>query len=101
MPMFVMREVLQCKPGKVGDLKKKFRALNAIVTKKNFPPFAILTDVAGEHFWTLVLEMESDSLAAFFAMEEEVMADQEARQAMAGYHDFVVSGRREVFRKDT
>lgn len=99
--MFVMREVLQCKPGKVGELKKKFRALNVIVQQKQFPPFTIMTDVAGEQFWTLVLEMESDSLEAFLAMEEQVMADKDAQQAMAGYHDLVVSGRREVFRKDT
>ena len=98
--MFVMREVLVCKPGKVGELKKKFKALNAIVTKKDFPPFAIMTDVAGENFWTLVLEMESDSVAAFFTIEEQVMADKEAQQIMAGYHDLVVSGRREVFRRE-
>jgi hypothetical protein len=98
--MFVMREVLVCKPGKVGELKKKFKALNAIVTKKDFPPFAIMTDVAGENFWTLVLEMESDSVAAFFTMEEQVMADKEAQQVMAGYHDLVVGGRREVFRRE-
>ncbi len=28
--MFVLREVLQCKPGKVGVLRKKFKALNAV-----------------------------------------------------------------------
>jgi hypothetical protein len=27
------------------------------------------------------------------------MADKDAQQAMAGYHDLVVNGRREVFRK--
>ena len=32
--MFVMRETLQCKPGKIGELKKKFLALNAIVKRK-------------------------------------------------------------------
>ena len=53
--MFVMREVLQCKAGKVGELKKRFLALNAIVKQKGFEPFTIMTDVAGEHFWTLVL----------------------------------------------
>jgi len=97
--MFVMREVLQCKPGKVGELTKKFVALNAIVKQKGFQPFTMMTDVTGEHFWTLVLEFEADSVDAFFAMEDQVMADQDARQAMAGYHDLVVHGRREVFRK--
>jgi hypothetical protein len=32
-------------------------------------------------------------------MEDQVMADKDAQQAMAGYHDLVVNGRRELFRK--
>lgn len=97
--MFVMREVLQCKPGGVGELKKKFLALNAIVKQKGFAPFTIMTDVAGEHFWTLVLETEADSVDTFVTMEDQVMADRDAQQAMAGYHDLVVNGRRELFRR--
>ena len=46
--MFVMRETLQCKPGKIGDLKKRFQALNAILGKKGHPTFVLLTDVVGE-----------------------------------------------------
>jgi hypothetical protein len=34
-------------------------------------------------------------------MEEQVMADAEARQVMAGYHDLVLSGSRELYRKET
>jgi hypothetical protein len=96
--MFVMREVLQCKPGKVGELKKRFLALNAVVKQKGFEPYTIMTDVAGEHFWTLVLETQADSVDTFFTMEDQVMADKDAQQAMAGYHELVVHGRREVFR---
>jgi hypothetical protein len=55
--------------------------------------------VAGEHFWTLVLETQADSVDTFFTMEEQVMADKDAQQAMAAYHELVVHGRREVFRK--
>ena len=99
--MFVMREVLRCKPGKIGELKKKFQTLNGIVQKKHYPGFTIMTDVAGDHFWTLVLQFEADSLEAFLAMEQQIMGDAEARQAMAGYHDLVLSGNREVFRKET
>ncbi len=61
-------------------------------------PFRILTDVTGEPFWTLVLENEARSLNDFLQMEEKVMADDEARQAMSGYHDLVVAGRREIYR---
>jgi hypothetical protein len=97
--MLVMREVLQCKPGKVGELKKKFLALNAIVKQKGFEPFTIMTDVAGEHFWTLVLETEADSVNTVVTLEDQVMADKDAQLVLAGYHELVVHGRREVFRK--
>ena len=96
--MFVFREVLQCKPGKVGELRNRFQALNGLLTRLGHQPFELMTDAMGANFWTLVLESRADSLDAFFAMEEQVMGEHEARQIMAGYHDFVVSGRREVFK---
>ena len=96
--MYVFREVLQCKPGKVGELRKKFQALNGVLTRLGYQPFELMTDAMGENFWTLVLESKTDSLDAFVAMEETVMGEDEARQIMAGYHDLVVSGRREVFK---
>jgi len=97
--MVVIREILQCEPGKIGDLKRKFQALNAVVQKRGGVPFRMLTDLAGQNFWTLVIEMEAEGLDAFFAIEEQVMADKEAQQVMEGYHDLVVSGRREVLKK--
>jgi hypothetical protein len=99
--MFVFREVMQCKPGKVGELRKKFQALNAILTRSGYQPFTIMTDVSGENFWTLVLQSEMPSVDAFFAMEEKVMSDTEAQQVMSGYHDLVLNGRREIFKKTT
>jgi len=96
--MYVFREVLQCKPGKVGELRKKFQALNGVLTQLGYPPFELMTDAMGENFWTLVAESKAESPDAFFAMEEKVMGEEEARQIMNGYHDLVVSGRREVFK---
>ncbi len=43
-------------------------------------------------------DAEVSSLDDFAAMQDKVMADAEARQIMAGYHDLLVSGRREIFR---
>ena len=96
--MYVFREVLQCKPGKVGDLRKRFQALNGVLTRLGYQPFELMTDAAGEQFWTLVLESRARSLDEFFAMEEKVMGEEEARTIMTGYHDLVANGRREVFR---
>jgi len=96
--MYVVREVVQCKPGKVGALIKKFKALSSIVQGLGYPPFRLLTDVSGEPFWTAVAETEMESVDQFFEMEEKVMAREDARQVMAGYHDLVERGRREILK---
>jgi hypothetical protein len=93
----MIREVMNCKPGKVGELKKKFKALGTVMERMGFTPFRLMTDVSGEPFWTLVAETEIASLNDFVEMEARVMADGEAQMAMAGYHELVVSGRREIY----
>jgi hypothetical protein len=96
--MYLVREVLNCRPGKVGELKKKFKALSAVVERLGYKPFRLLTDVSGPPFWTLVAETEAESFNSFLEMEAKAMADAEAQKAIAGYHDLVESGRREIFR---
>jgi len=99
--MYVVREVMHCRPGKVGELKKKFQGLNVVLKRLGEKPFRMLTDVCAEQFWTLVIESEYDSLDAGPALEARVMADPEARQAMEGYHELVLQGRREIYRLET
>jgi hypothetical protein len=96
--MYVIREVMQCKPGKVRDMVQRFKKLNAIAPRLGLKPSQILTDVSGEHFWTVVGTTEVESLEAFFASMEKFFADEEARKVMDGYHDLVVNGRREIYR---
>jgi len=96
--MFMVREVLSCKPGKVGELVKKFQALGAVMQEMGLQPFRVYTDVAGTPFWTLVLEREYQSLDELPAVESRVMGDARGRAAMAGYHDLVVSGSREIYK---
>lgn len=95
--MVMIREVLSCRPGQVRNLVSKFKALNDIMGGMGHDPFRIYTDVAGEEFWTLVLERDYESVEAALAMEGEVMSEPEAQKAMEGYHDLVVRGRREIF----
>jgi hypothetical protein len=94
----MVREVLNCKPGKVGALVKKFKALGGVMQEMDLAPFRIYTDVAGEPFWTLVLEREYDSLDDAPALEAKVMGDSRAQSAMDGYHDLIVRGRREIYK---
>jgi hypothetical protein len=96
--MFMVREVLSCHPGKVGELVKKFKALGEVMRAMGEEPFRLYTDVAGEPFWTLVLEREYSGLDEVLAVESKVMSDQRAQAAMAGYHDLVRTGRREMYK---
>ena len=54
--MYVIREVLNCKPGKVRHMVEKFRSISAILKEMGHEPLRLLTDVAGEPFWTIVAE---------------------------------------------
>lgn len=96
--MYLFREVVRCRPGKVREMVNKFKGVSGVMQRMGYPPFRIYTDVSAERFWTVILEAEAESLSAFMEMEESVMADEEARSAMAGYHDLVLEGRREIFR---
>jgi hypothetical protein len=96
--MYVIREVMQCKPGKVREMVQRFKKLNAIAPRIGLKPTQILTDVTGEPFWTVVGITEVERLEDFFASMEKFFADEEARAVMAGYHDLVVNGRREIYK---
>ena len=96
--MYLIREVMHCKPGKVRELVDKFKALSEVAERMGYPGFRLYTDVSGEPFWTLVAESESETLDAFHEAEEAIMANEDARSAMAGYHELVRDGHREIYR---
>lgn len=96
--MLVVREVLHCHPGKVKDLLTRFKNLNGVMQKMGFKPFRLLTDLSGEQFWTVVAEVETASVNDFLEMETRVMANEDARKGMAGYHELILDGRREIYR---
>ena len=95
--MIMVRAVLSCKPGKVRPAVQKFQALNKWMEQKGLSPYRIFTDVAGAEFWTMVLEREFESLDAAQSWEMEMLADPQAKELMAGYHDLVRAGRREFY----
>ena len=99
--MYIIREVLSCKPGQVRPLMDKFRILSAALEKTGRPPLRLLTDVSGERFWTLVAEVSVGTVDEFFAVEGELMADASVRNAMSGYHELVEVGRREIYRVES
>jgi hypothetical protein len=100
--MYLVREVFHCKPGQVRPLIEKFKAMGKLGEKMGMPPMRILTDFAGEHYWTLVAEMEVPSLQAFEEMMSTTQGTPEDmkkfEEIMKNYHDFVDHGRREIFK---
>ena len=96
--MYIIREVLNCKPGTVRAAIDKFRVLSAAVEPTGRPPLRLLTDVSGEPFWTLIAEVSVETVDEFFMTEQTLMANESVRNAMAGYHELVESGRREIYR---
>lgn len=96
--MYVIREVLNCKPGRVRPMVEKFNILSTALVEMGQEPLRLLTDVAGEPFWTLIAEMKVERIDDFFTFEKELMEDETVREAMADYHDLVMRGRREIYR---
>jgi hypothetical protein len=96
--MYVIREVLTCKPGKVRQMVEKFKQISMVMTDLGHEPMRLLTDVTGEPYWTVIAEAKVEKIDDFFAMEQALMANETLRKTMADYHDLVASGRREIYR---
>jgi hypothetical protein len=99
--MYVIREVLHCKPGRVRPMLEKFRSISALMEETGHEPLRLLTDVSAQPFWTIVAEATVDRVDDFFAMEQKLMANEALRHTMADYHDLVESGRREIYRLES
>jgi hypothetical protein len=96
--MFLIRDIMYCKPGKVRPMIEKFAAMSKIIEKHGMRKMRVLTDVSGEQFWTLVSELEVESIDQAMAMMQDSPLMKELGPIMAGYHDLVERGRREIFR---
>jgi hypothetical protein len=98
--MYLIRELMYCKPGKVRPLVQKFLAMDKLGRKSGMPAMKVMTDFCGEQYWTIVAEMEVENLEAFEKMmrgeggNPEDMKEME--KLMEGYHDLVDRGRREI-----
>ena len=100
--MYLIREVMYCKPGKVRPMVEKFLAMSALGEKLNMPPMRVMTDFSAERYWTIVAEMEVPDLQAF----EQMMSNPEGsaedmkkfEEIMKGYHDLVDYGKREIYK---
>ena len=95
--MLLVRDIMYCKPGKVRPMVEKFVAMAKLGEKKGMPKMRVMTDVSAERYWTVVSEMEVESMDALMAMMQNTADAQEFDAIMKGYHDLVDFGRREVY----
>ena len=97
--MFLVRDIMYCKPGKVRAMIDKYKAMNKLSAKAGMPRMRILTDFASEQYWTIISEMEVESVDKFMSMEGmDPEAMKEMETIMKDYHDLVDRGRREIYK---
>lgn len=95
--MFLVRDIMYCKPGKARPMVEKFLALAKLSKQLGFGEMRVMTDVTAERYWTVVSEMEVSSLEAYTETSRKSMENKDFQEAMKGYHDLVDHGRREIY----
>jgi hypothetical protein len=99
--MYLVRDIMYCKPGKVRPLLDKFKAMAKLGERMGWGKMRLLTDVCSERFWTLVTEFEVEDLKAFEEMNSMQGSPEDMKEMerlMSGYHDLVDHGKREIYR---
>ena len=103
--MYLIRDIMYCKPGKVRPMVEKFLAMSKLGEKVGMPPARIMTDFCAERYWTIVSEMEVADLQAFEQMMSSPQGSDEDmkkfEEIMKGYHDLVDHGKREIYKVES
>jgi hypothetical protein len=103
--MYLVREIMYCKPGKVRPMVEKFHTMNKLSKKLGMPAMRIMTDFSAERYWTIVAELEVADLKAFEDMMQNPSGSaedmKELENVMKDYHNLVQYGRREIYKIET
>jgi hypothetical protein len=99
--MYLIRDIMHCKPGQARPMVKKFLALGALVQREGIGKIRVTTDISAERYWTVVSEMEVESLEKWSQDMKRTMQMKDFQDVMAGYHDIVIDGRREIYTIET
>ena len=95
--MLLIREIMDCKPGKVRPMIVMFLLMSKAMKKSGKGGMRVMTDVSAERFWTLVAEFEVETFDQFTAMGSSPEM-KELEPLMKDYHDLVDHGRREIYK---
>ena len=88
---------MYCKPGQARPMVQKFLALYKLGQQMGMGVMRVMTDVSAERYWTVVSEMEVESLEKYAEMTRKSMDNKDFQDVMKGYHDLVDHGRREIY----
>jgi hypothetical protein len=99
--MYLIRDIMYCKPGQVKPMVQKTLTVNQLGKKLGMGTMRVMTDVSAERFWTVVMEIETESIEKFEEMMKKSMENKELQEAMKGYHELVDHGRREIYRLES
>jgi hypothetical protein len=95
--MLLIRDIMYCKPGQAKPMVQKMLALSKLGQQFGFGAMRVMTDVSAERYWTVVSEIEVESIDMYAETTRKSMQMKEFQDAMKGYHDLVEHGRREIY----
>ena len=100
--MYLIREIMYCKPGKVRPMVEKFLTMSKLGEKSGMPRMRVMTDFSAERYWTVVAEMEVPDLGALEKMMSAPPGStddmKQMEEIMKDYHDLVDHGKREIYK---
>jgi hypothetical protein len=99
--VYLIRDIMYCKPGQVRPMVQKSLTLQKLGKTMGLGSMRVMTDASAERFWTVVMEVEAESIDRFEEMTRKAMENKELQEVMKGYHDLVDYGRREIYRIET
>ena|SRR5712671_1342075 len=85
--MFVVRDIMYCKPGNVRAVADKFLTMAKAGRGIGLGNMRVMTDVSAERYWTVVAEVEVESLDVYEALSRQTMESQQLQDIMKGYDD--------------
>ena len=95
--MYLVRNIMFCRPGKARPMVQKFLELDKLGRKMGIGPSRVMTDISAERYWMVVSEMEVESLEKHAELMQQSMQMKEFQDVMKDYHDLVADGRREIY----
>ena len=94
--MIMIRDVFRIRPDKMKEAKALVPEIQALNKRLGVPVGRAMTDVTGPYY-TLVLEREFPSLAAWEESLRKIFADPEWQKAYGRFRPMIESGHREIF----